>query len=128
MKVKFLMAFLALLMWGGLICPAKNNQSMKSYNFSRALEELEKGTNEEAIGFFNKEIQDNPKNGYAFLSLAMIHFDRKDYNDAMSSINKAIKFIPRKDKPFGSRALMVRGTLYAAIGDTIQALKDLGAI
>lgn len=40
---------------------------LDTYNMNRAYEDGNKGNYTEALGFFDKELTDNPQNGYAHL-------------------------------------------------------------
>lgn len=99
-------------------------QGKQSYNFTRALEEVKKGNNADAMDYLSKEVSDNPDNGYAYMTMAILQADAENYNDAMSSVNLAIKKLPKKDKEYTGRAYASRAHLYAIAGDTIQALAD----
>lgn len=44
----------------------------ESYNYLRGVEAAQNDKTEEALDYFNKDIQENPKNGYAFSWIAMI--------------------------------------------------------
>lgn len=127
MNKRYVFSIIVALILGVMPGWSKADRQEKSYNFSRAVEELQNGNKDEAVKFLNLEIRDNPKNGYAYLSLAVMQMDSKDFDKAMSSVNKAINLIPRKDKEFSSRASEVRGRLYAEIGDTLSALNDFAS-
>lgn len=99
-------------------------QSKQSYNFTRALEEAKKGNNGDALDYLSKEVSENPNNGYAHMTMAILQADAENYNDAMTSINLAIKKLPKKDKEYTGRAYASRAHLYAIAGDTITALAD----
>ena len=45
--------------------PLTAKDTTPSYNFSRALDEAQKGNKQGAMEYFNKEVSENPKNGYA---------------------------------------------------------------
>ena len=100
-------------------------QGKQSYNFTRALEEAKKGNNADAMDYLSKEVSENPNNGYAHMTMAILQADAENYNDAMTSINLAIKKLPKKDKEYTGRAYASRAHLYAIAGDTITALADL---
>lgn len=54
-----------------LFMVAKPKESMMdTYNINRAYEEGSKGNYDEALEYFNKEIKDHPKNGFAYLGIA----------------------------------------------------------
>lgn len=99
-------------------------QGKQSYNFTRALEEAKKGNNADALDYLSKEVSENPNNGYAHMTMAILQTDAENYNDAMASINLAIKKLPKKDKEYTGRAYASRAHLYAIAGDTITALAD----
>ncbi len=100
------------------------HQGKQSYNFTRALEEVKKGNNADAMDYLSKEVRENPNNGYAHMTMAILQADAENYNDAMTSINLAIKKLPKKDKEYTGRAYASRAHLYAIAGDTITALAD----
>lgn len=99
-------------------------QGKQSYNFTRALEEAKKGNNADALDYLSKEVSDNPNNGYAHMTMAILQADAENYNEAMTSINLAIKKLPKKDKEYKGRAYASRAHLYAVAGDTVMALAD----
>lgn len=99
-------------------------QGKQSYNFTRALEEAKNGNNADAMDYLAKEVRENPNNGYAHMTMAILQADAENYNDAMTSINLAIKKLPKKDKEYTGRAYASRAHLYAIAGDTITALAD----
>lgn len=73
-------------------------QGNQSYNFTHALEEAKKGNKADAIEYLSKEVNENPNNGHAHLTMAILQADAENYSDAMTSINLAIKKLPKKDK------------------------------
>lgn len=99
-------------------------QGKESYNFTRALEEVQKGNNADALDYLSKEVSENPNNGYAHMTMAILQADAENYNYAMTSINLAIKKLPKKDKEYKGRAYASRAHLYAIAGDTVMALAD----
>lgn len=109
----------------GCVCSWAQPQSvMKSYNYSRALEEAKKGNKADAMDFLSKEVAENPNNGYAYFTMALIQAEGEDYSSAMTSINTALKKLPKKDKEFVGRAYASRGHLYSIAGDTVQSLSE----
>ena len=63
------------------IQPIVAKDKTPSYNFSRALEEVQRGNKQSAMEYFNKEVADNPKNGYAYMAIAAFHMDNSEYGD-----------------------------------------------
>ena len=124
MKLKFIFTAVFSILMGCGYAMAQPQSVMKSYNFSRAVEEAKKGNNAEALEFLSKEVAENPNNGYAYFTMAILQADGEDYSRAMTSINTALKKLPKKDKEYVGRAYASRGQLYAIAGDTIQSLND----
>ena len=119
-RVLFILAAIIL-----TILTIKAQNKTPSYNFSRALEEAQKGNKQSAMEYFNKEVSDNPKNGYAYMAIASFHMDNLEYGDARNAVESAIKYLPRKDKSSLSRIYLLRGQLLAIEEDTIGAYSDI---
>jgi clan AA aspartic protease (TIGR02281 family) len=96
-----------------------------TYNYNRALESLRNENLQEALDYFNKEIGENPKNGYAFLWRAFIHETTEEYGDALTAINQAIKHIPQKDSKYLAFAYSIRSEVYAQLEDIDKAIEDI---
>ena len=61
-----------------------------------------------ALDFFEKDVQDNPKNGYSYSWLAYLWYKTEEYGRALTAANKAVKFIPKKDGEYLSFAYGIR--------------------
>ncbi len=108
-----------------LICTqltAQNNKRPDSYYYNRGLECLNEGKNREAYDYFVNEISDNPDNGYAHTWLAYIFLNSDLFGDALSSLDKAEKNIPKKDKEFVAFAYSLRGEVFKALEEYNKAL------
>lgn len=124
MKLKSIVLTLVAIFFGIGVANSQPQSIRKSYNFSRGLEEAQKGNNADAMDFFNKELKDNPNNGYAYMSIAVLQMDANDYNLAQTNIEQAIRKLPKKDKEWLARAFATRAHLYSIAGDTIKAIGD----
>lgn len=124
MKFLKLAIFVCLISLGLVDAAAQIESAMKSYNFSRALEEAKNGNNANALDFLKKEVAEHPGNGYAHFYIAVLQADAENYSDAMKSINQALAKFPKKDKEFAARGYASRAQLYAIAGDTVKALTD----
>ena len=60
-----------------------------SYNYQRGVEAIQQENSEEALEYLNKEIKDNPKNGYAFSWIAMVRCHQRK----MMHTRSVLKFI-----------------------------------
>lgn len=119
-----------LLLMVGLVltfgCFAKTANTKESYNMKRAAEQLEVGDFEGAEEFLEKELKENPKNGYAYFMRSLIHGSEGDYSSAFEDVNKVIKLVPKKDNECLGLAYQERGKIYLILGDSIQGLADYG--
>lgn len=75
-----------------------------SYNYSRGVEAIQKNNTEEALEYLNKELSENPKNGYAFAWIGVVRVYQTEYGRALTTINNALKHLPKKDKEYMSFA------------------------
>lgn len=122
-RIKALIVILSLLLVSGVPVCAKESLS-DSYNLNRAYEEGNKGNYSEAIEFFKKEIDEHPRNSYAYIGLAGVYYEQKKYDEAYSEVTTAFEFVPKKDKHLMAIAFMLKGDILLAITDTIGAIKD----
>ena len=120
---KYLFALVYLLAaLGGM---AKNEGVTRdSYNMRRGDEEAEKGNMETALEYYNKELEENPKNAFAHYLIACIEGDESNFGDSFSSIENALKLTPKKDKKLLAAIYLLRGQNYLDLGDSIKALDD----
>lgn len=95
-----------------------------SYNFQRGREAYRNDNYEEALEYLNKEVDDNPKNGYAFLVIAEIRSEQKEYGLALTAVDLALKHIPKRDKIYVYTAFKSRAQIYCDLGDTIKSIAD----
>ena len=95
-----------------------------SYNMRRGNEEVDKGALDSAMDFFNKELEEHPKNALAYFLIASIQGDQHKFSESFASIEKALKFAPKKDNVLSAGIYMLRGDNYLEIGDTVKALDD----
>ncbi|MBN2960879.1 MAG: tetratricopeptide repeat protein [Streptococcus sp.] len=103
---------------------ADNIKRPDSYNYSRGVEAINNNNAEEALGYLNKEINEHPDNGYAFVWIALVRNFNEEFGRALTAANIAVKKIPSKDKEYKAFAYGTRAKVYLNLEDTIQALKD----
>lgn len=97
----------------------------KSYNYLRGMEYLDKEDFQKAIEYFNKELSENPKNGIIWSCLSISYFGDGKPGMSLDAINKAIKYLPKKNKVGLSKAYLMRSDIHAKLGDSISAIQDL---
>ena len=95
-----------------------------SYNYSRGVEAYDNDNTSEAIDYFNREIADNSKNGYAYMYLSDIYRQQEEPGKAIDAANLAIKYMPAKDKKFTTVSYTIRAQIQCLLKDTVAALSD----
>ena len=118
-----------LLMFVFCVSISANNDTKRpnSYNYIRGVEAINNHNHDEALEYLNKELSENPKNGYAFAWIGVVRDYKSEYGRALTAINKALKLLPKKDKEYMSFAHSSRANVYLNLGDTISAIKDYGS-
>lgn len=116
---------ISLMLFTSIMSFAQSNvKRPDTYNYNRGLEELRNENYEEALNYLNKEVESDPKNGYAYSWIAMIRHSQEEYGRALTSVNLALKNLPKKDGEFIAATYNIRAGVYLALEDTIKALND----
>lgn len=102
---------------------AKQPQEPTSYNYQRGKELINNDNYEEGISVLQKELSDNPKNGYAYVQLSKAYALRDEIGNALSAADNALKYLPKKASSERAQACYAKAYAYTYIDDTIQALK-----
>lgn len=124
MKTSKLTALLMAVMMSTAMWAQKDNPYLKSYNYVRAMELLEKDNNsKEAMSLLEKEIAEHPKNGYAYFIMGLNYEQQEMLGEALEKTNKAIDLL-QKDKEWLSYAYRQRARIQLALDDESAALKD----
>ena len=124
MKQIFITMTLLLSIWQ---VQAQNIKRPESYNYQRGLEAMQEEKMQEALDYFNKDLQDNPKNGYSYSWIAMLRGQDEDYGRALTAVDLAIKYLPKKDTEYVIFAYTTRAGVYLHLGDTVKAMNDYDA-
>lgn len=95
-----------------------------SYFYQRGIEALDEGDNEKALEMFDRELNTNPKNGYASLYRGAAYANLAKYDYAKYDFDFAIAHLPKKDKTRLASAYRLRAMMYLDILDTVAALSD----
>ena len=93
-----------------------------TYNYNRGLEELRNENYDDALIYLNKEVENDPKNGYAYSWIAMIRHTQEEYGRALTSADLALKNLPKKDSEFIAATYNIRAGVYLALEDTIKEI------
>lgn len=106
-------------------CYSREVKRPDSYNFQRALEALGNQNTEEAAEYLTKELEEYPKNGFAHYWMGCISYNNNEYGSALSSANKALKFIPKQDKEYLGCIYSLLSDIYAGLDDKQKALDNI---
>lgn len=99
-----------------------DNRMLDSYNMQSGLKAYQDNDYAKCMEFMDKELEQNPKNGYAMLTKAFVYMTNYQYGQALDLVEKALKFIPKKDKTYTGAALEAYGQVKENLGDSIAAL------
>ena len=101
MKTSKLTALLIVVMMSTAMWAQKDNPYLKSYNYVRAMELLEKDNNsKEAMSLLEKEIAEHPKNGYAYFVMGLNYEQQEMLGEALEKTNKARLLRYCWDRPY----------------------------
>lgn len=95
-----------------------------SYNFRKGVEAAQNADFENGKTYLEKEIETNPKNGLAYVWLAVVYGDHNENGEGLNQVNKGLALLPKKDKDNQAFAYYVRGRIYYQMEDTSKAVDD----
>lgn len=104
---------------------AQKNKRPDSYNYQRGYEAFQDSEFDVALEYFDKELKDNAKNGYAHALTAVIHYYNDDYGRALNEVDKALKYLPKKDNEYQNMAYVTKAAVYLVLEDTTQAISTM---
>ncbi len=76
---------------------------------------------------YAEELAANPQDYRTYYSRAMAYFGQGKMDEAMSDIDNAIKYFPRKETDDLAQAYLLRGKIYTERGELKTALTDLNS-
>lgn len=103
---------------------AQNIKRPESYNYQRGREAMQEQKYDEAIEYFNKDLNENPKNGYSFVWIASLRDYCQEFGQALTAADLALKYLPKKDVDYVAYAYSTRAGIYLHIQDSVKALAD----
>ncbi len=119
---------LALMLCGTVLVEAKDIKRPDSFNYNRGVEACLSYDYETALNYLDKEVKDNPNNGYAYFWIATACVIEKEYGLALTAIDKAVKLVPKKDGEFRRLALLARARTYEKLEQYNLAIEDYNQI
>ena len=106
---------------------AQQGKDFEDYNVQRGFEMLQNNEDQgEALKQFQTALEKNPRNGYAHFFIGLIHLDNDENGNALSAIDQALKYLPKKDKVTLALVHSKRALVHLALADTTAGLTDIG--
>ena len=96
----------------------------QSYNFDQGVKAFDEGEYENALEYFGREINDNPKAALSLYYRAIIYNYQDQNSFALKDINTAIKYFSSKEKEMLSGAHRLRGDIYYKIDNYEKTFED----
>ena len=122
--MKKLLFALSFVVWMIGCANGQNIKRPESYNYLRGMEAVQNKNSQEALDYFNRDIADNPKNGYSYSWIAVIRLESEELGRALTAADLAIKYLPKKDAEYVIFAYSTRADIYLGLGDTLKAISD----
>lgn len=94
-----------------------------SYNYQRGVEAINNDNYEEGESYLLAELDDNPKNGYAYAWLAVVEEDKDELGSAINMLNKALQYIPKKDKYYIAWSYSSLARIYCKLEDHTTCIR-----
>lgn len=121
---KFVLTMMVALMATVGVCAQKVRRP-DTYNFNRAMELVENGELDEGLKYLKAELKENPKNGYVYFYMATVYKEQEEYGSVLTALDKAIQYIPKKDKEVRVFAHGMKSDVYYELGETDKAIEQL---
>ena len=99
-------------------------KELNTANMVRAKDAVANSDYGEAKYYLDKELEENPKNGYAYMVQAFLYGEIEEYEKSITASDMALKYIPKKDKKNRSVAFGCRARSNANVGNYDEAVKD----
>lgn len=123
-KIKLLMTVVLGIVFSTAAVAQKPDELKNSYNYLRAVEIIDnEGDSDEAFDYLQKEIDEHPKNGYAYWMKGGLYFKIEQFGSAIEPLSKAISYL-KKDKGYLTFAYSMRAQVYLKLGNEAEALSD----
>lgn len=103
---------------------AQKVKHAETYNYQRGVEAVQNEKYDEGIEYLKKEISADNKNGYAFGWLQAAYLNKEMWSEALTMSEKALKYIPAKDKKFRGWVYNARGIIYRNLEEREKALEQ----
>lgn len=96
-----------------------------SYNYLRGCDAILKEDYEEGMRFLKMELDENPKNGYAWAWILVVHLQKDEYGEAIDAANTSLKYLPKKDTYYNGFVHKSLARIYYNINEPEKALSEI---
>lgn len=121
-EIKICMMCMVILL---MACKNGNTEQANCYNCQRGQEAMSEEKYDEALTYLEKELTENPKNGYAWKLKQFIYFNMDIKGESITSGEKALKYLPRKDKEAMAMVHNKLGETYYYMNNLRMAKEEL---
>lgn len=107
-----------LLLMGSLFAQKNSGKGKDNYFYLRGVEVLQNDDLAQAVNYFAQALEQEPDNGYAWVWLGAInyYYTTPDYDEANRCFNKALLYLPKKDKALRVKTLLLASQLHIDCG------------
>ena len=123
MKNRILFAIIALLM--SIPAMAGDIKRPNSYNYQRGCESVTNGNYEDGMRYLKLELQENPRNGYAWAWILSIHMNKREFGEAIDAGQTALKLLPKKDSYYIGFVHKTLSRVYYNMNNKNMALSEI---
>ena len=81
-------------------------------NSRRGVELVEEGKVEEGLKFLEAELKEHPKNPFTNFYITTVYMELEQYDKAMISVDKALKYLPKRHREVRGFAYALKATIY----------------
>ena len=94
-------------------------------NYNRAIELVEEGKIDEGVKLLEAELKEHPKNAIGQFYITRVYMNLKQYDKAMASVDKALKYMPKRYKEIRGIAYAQKATIYCYSKEWEKAAEQL---
>ena len=94
-------------------------------NSRRGVELVEEGKVEEGLKFLEAELKEHPKNPFTNFFITTVYMKLEQYDKAMVSVDKALKYLPKRHKEVRGFAYALKATIYCYSKEWKEAAEQL---
>ncbi|MBR4312961.1 MAG: tetratricopeptide repeat protein [Bacteroidaceae bacterium] len=121
---KLVVAMMVALMTTVSVC-AQRVKRFETETLLRAEELMNEGKLDESLIYFEAELKENPKNAYAYLLVTTVYMELGRYDEAMISVEKTIKYLPKSHREMRGIAHALKATIHEKSQEWEEAIEQL---